>query len=150
VLRRVAGRAVARGHGLGDDEAPVRELLLPLPGSVAVEAAHPLGGVAARLVLVEHARRLAPVALGALPGRPNEGGRRLLELALGTGRVEDERPDDQRRPDGDRDEDGREGPITPESGHRPLRMPAPRRRKPPGGSYTSLVSRPCRPWRSRS
>ena len=83
VLGRVALLAVGRRELLRDREPAVVERLLALGRLVAVQAVDPGRVVLAHLVLVDHRRGLAAVALGALAGRAHQGRGRLVHLRRG-------------------------------------------------------------------
>ena len=77
---------------------------LSVGGLVAIQAVDALLRVDADLVLVNHRVLLLGVAFGAFPGRANQRRARLVGFHAWPRAVDQERADNQRKPDDDRDE----------------------------------------------
>jgi hypothetical protein len=105
VDRLVTAPAVAGGQLRRDDESVMVVLRLTGSGLVAIEAVDALLGVPAQFVLVDDRILLLAVTLGALAGRPHEGGGRLIDFHARSGTVDEKGADDQGKRDHDRDED---------------------------------------------
>jgi len=103
--RLVTAPAVAGGERRRDDETMMLVAALSVGGLVAIQAVDALLRVDADLVLVNHRVLLLGVAFGAFPGRANERGARLVGFDPRPRAVDQERADNQRKPDHHRDED---------------------------------------------
>ena len=97
VFGDVALRTVFRGEGARDLESAVVDELLPLGGSVTIEAVHSDGRVTTALELMHDRRGFVPVTLGALPRGFRELRRRLTRLDGGPSTVQDQRRCNDRR-----------------------------------------------------
>src|SRR5690606_28649703 len=113
VLLAVTLTTVRGGHRLCQREASVCPVLLVLLRTVTFEAAHAAARVRAHFVLMDDGGGLATVATGALARGPCVLRSSLIQVHGGSNAVEKKGCDEERSPQEDCNEYGREGLPTP-------------------------------------